>query len=306
VAQLHDGLIDPNLTAIYSSASHAECDERAFMLAAVGIGSTFDYDGSQYQLRVAHGDVPAARVHLGAYDTEQRAARSRRAAARMPAPQLHPGAWLGCVIYSAVLYGIALAVSNGLWRTDAFQRGELTAALVRSGEWWRAWTALTLHRDAEHLFANLGAGVWFGYLAARQVGVGTAWLLIVTGAAAANLFDAWFGPAAYDSVGASTAVFTALGLMAAHAWRTRRHLPQRWALRWAPLVAGLVLLGWFGTAGEGTDLVAHASGFAIGVLLGALVAQRSVDLALKHVPQWLSGLATLVSLLFAWAWALTG
>jgi rhomboid protease GluP len=293
------------LTTIFASASRAACDERALVLVAVGIGSQLDYDGLQYRLGVAPIDVPAARAQLGDYEAEQRAARSRTAAARAPAPRLHQGAWLGCAVYVAVLYGVALAVSDGLWRTDSFQQGELVAALVQSGEGWRAWTALTLHRDADHLFANLGAGVWFGWLAARQVGAGTAWLLIVSGAAAANLVDAWFGPSTYHSVGASTAVFTALGLTAAHAWRTRRQLPQRWALRWAPLIAGLVLLGWFGSAGEGTDLVAHAIGFAIGLVLGVVIATRTVDLALNRAPQWLTGLAALGSVLAAWAWALT-
>jgi membrane associated rhomboid family serine protease len=164
--------------------------------------------------------------------------------------------------------------------------------------------ALTLRWDGPHLVANLGAGVWFGYLAGRQLGAGTAWLLTVTGAAAANFFDAHFGPATYRSVGASTAVFTALGLIAAHSWRTRFHLPQRRALRWAPLIAGLVLLGWFGSAGEGTDLVAHALGFVSGCLLGALAALRTVEALLNRVPQWLAGLATLGSLALAWACAL--
>jgi rhomboid protease GluP len=294
------------LTTIFTASSRAACDERALVLTAVGIVCQLDYDGWQYQLGVAPGDVPAARAHLAAYEIERRTVNIHKAAASAaPAPRLHPGAWVGCVIYVAVLYGVARAVSDGLWRSDSFQQGELVAALVQSGEWWRGWTALTLHRDAEHLFANLGAGVWFGWLAARQVGVGTAWLLTVTGAAAANLIDARFGPSAYHSVGASTAVFTALGLTAAHAWRTRRHLPQRWALRWGPLVVGLVLLGWFGSAGEGTDLVAHAMGFAIGIALGALLATRAVELALNRVPQWLTGLAAVGSVLAAWAWALT-
>jgi membrane associated rhomboid family serine protease len=293
------------LTVVFTSASHAACDERAFMLAAVNIGSKLAGDGTQFWLSVANSDVPAARAHLRAYAAERRAASARTSAATAPAPRLHRGAWLGCVVYVAVLYGIALAVSDGLWRTDSFQQGELAATLVRSGQWWRAWTALTLHRDADHLFANLGAGVWFGYLAARQVGVGLSWLLIVTGAAAANLFNAALGPSTYLSVGASTAVFTALGLMAAHAWRTRRYLPQRWALRWAPLVGGLVLLGWFGSSGEGTDLVAHATGFVIGALLGIVVAKPAVDRALNRIPQWITGLAALGSVLVAWAWALT-
>jgi membrane associated rhomboid family serine protease len=289
-------------TEIYQSAERADCDERSLVLAAAGIASSIGFDGARFLLGVEPADVPGAVAQLHAYAMERRAAHI---AVAQPPARVHRGAWLGCVVYVVALFGIALAVSNGIWRVDAFERGELNAALVQSGQWWRAWTALTLHRDGAHLLANLGAGVWFGYLAARQLGAGMAWLLIVTGAAATNLFNAHFGPPDYRSVGASTAVFTALGLMAAHSWRSRYHLRQRWALRWAPLIAGVVLLGWFGSAGEGTDLIAHAVGFVGGCLLGASVATRSVAALLEPVPQWLSGLAALATLSIAWAYALS-
>src|SRR5205085_2405850 len=155
-----------------------------------------------------------------------------------------------------------------------------------------------------HLAANLGAGVWFGYLAGRQMGVGTAWLLTVTGAALANLLEGLTGPPEHQAVGASTAVFAALGAMSAHSWRERLQLPQRWARRWGPLVAGVILLGWTGSAGEGTDLVAHVAGFAVGAALGALAALPVVRAALDRTPQWLTGAAALGSVAIAWSCAL--
>jgi hypothetical protein len=45
----------------------------------------------------------------------------------------------------------------------------------------------------------------------------------------ANLIEATVAPASHRTVGASTAVFTALGLMAAHSWRIR--LPLRRSAR---------------------------------------------------------------------------
>jgi rhomboid protease GluP len=203
-----------------------------------------------------------------------------------------------------VLLCVALAISSGFWRPEAFENGALDAGLVQRGQWWRAWTALTLHLDANHIVANLGGGIWFGYLAARQLGSGMAWFLIVTGAALANWLEAVLGSALHRSVGASTAVFTALGLMAAHSWRTRLPLRLSWARRRAPLVAGAVLLGWLGTAGEGTDVVAHIMGFTVGCLFGAAAGLPAVARILLRVPQWLAGLAALASLAVAWAFAL--
>jgi membrane associated rhomboid family serine protease len=211
------------------------------------------------------------------------------------------------VVYAMVLLGVPWVMSNGLVRLDAFDLGELDAARVQAGQWWRAWTALTLHLDGPHLAANLGAGVWFGYLAARQMGSGLAWLLTVTGAAIANLLEGLLGPAEHRAVGASTAVFSALGAMSAYAWRERFALPQRWARRWGPLIAGVILLGWTGAGGEGTDVdvVAHLGGFAVGALLGATAALPRVQRLLERMPQPLSGGLALASLAIAWACALS-
>jgi membrane associated rhomboid family serine protease len=295
------GTMTEPVTEVFRSPYRADCHERAFMLSAVGISSAIEFDREGYRLSVDAESAAAALEHLHAYESERRMLRPRRSA---PRPAL-PHAWVGCALYVIVLIAVALAVANGWWRLDAFDVGELDAAQVQRGQWWRAWTALTLHLDGPHLLANLGAGVWFGYLAAAEIGSGTAWLLAVTGAALANITEGLLGPAEHRSVGASTAVFTALGLLVAHSWGLRLHLTQSWALRWAPLVAGAVLLGWFGSAGEGTDVVAHVLGFLMGCLLGAAAALPLVAKALARVPQWFAGVLTLLSLAIAWGCALT-
>jgi rhomboid protease GluP len=292
---------------VFRSYRRPACDERAFVLAAVGIAGTIHFDGLQFVLEVDVADAPRAQAQLAQYELERRPAPPPP-----PPPPVHPYAWVGCIVYVVTLATIGLAVSNGLWRLDAFDIGALDGGRVRAGQWWRAWTALTLHVDGAHLAANVGAGVWFCYLAAAQIGSGSAWLLIVTGAACANLIEALLGPPSHLSVGASTAVFTALGLLAAHSWALRSSYRQRWAVRWAPLVAGLVLLGWFGSGGGSEDsaapmqidIVAHAVGFAVGCLLGALAAQARARDMLARVPQWLSGLAALGSIVIAWCFAL--
>jgi len=289
------------LQAVYRSVSRAACNERALVLTAVNIASEVRYDGVEFLLCCSVADAPWAVAHLGQYDNENRPSSS--AGVRVVA-RWHPHAWIGVIAYAAVLIGVALAIANGWWRPEAFENGALTAATIREGQWWRAWTALTLHVDANHLVANLGGGIWFGYLAARQLGTGMAWFLIVTGAAVANLIEATVAPGSHRAVGASTAVFTALGLMAAHSWRIRLPMRLSAARRWAPLIAGVALLGWLGTAGENTDVVAHALGFAVGCLLGATAGRNRVQRFLDRVPQWLPAAGALASLALAWSFAL--
>ncbi len=284
---------------VYRSYRRRDCEDRAFMLGAVGIASTVIVGADRFSLEVAEPDAHRALAHLTQYEAE-----NRPSAPQPPAPPLHPNAWAGCVGYAAWLLGVAYVISNGLVRLDAFHTGELDAARVQAGQWWRAWTALTLHLSGPHLAANLGAGVWFGYLAGRQLGVGVAWLLIVAGGGMANLLEGLFGPPWHRSVGASTAVFTALGLMAAYTWRERLRLPQSWVQRWGPLVAGIVLLGWLGTAGKETDIMAHLLGFGIGVLLGAIAALPAVTRRLHDLRQWPAALAAMAIMAAAWILAL--
>jgi rhomboid protease GluP len=298
---------------IFRSARVAECNERAFMLYAVGIASAIARDGGEFVLLVDAADTVTASEHLRQYELE----RLNKPPPPPPPPKLHPHAWVGSLGYALVVIGVALAVSNGFWRLDAFDVGELNSGLVQKGQWWRVWTALTLHLDGAHLAANTVAGIWFGYLASRLIGVGNTWLLVVVGAGLANWIEAYFGPSKHLSVGASTAVFTALGLLSAYSWRTRLAYPQRWALRWGPLIAGVILLSWTGTggesldepgsggAGQSVDVLAHALGFAVGLGAGAVAAVAAAARVLDRVPQWLAGLLALIPLVLAWIRALS-
>jgi membrane associated rhomboid family serine protease len=100
-------------------------------------------------------------------------------------------------------------------------------------------------------------------------------------------------------------VFTVLGILAAYSWRTRLSYPLRLARRWSPLIAGVILLGWMGSEGEHTDVVAHVAGFVVGTVTGALVAIPRVHKLLMSVPQWATGAAALAIVAIAWTFALT-
>ncbi len=127
---------------------------------------------------------------------------------------------------------------------------------------------------------------------------------MLAAAGAANFVNAFIQPATHFSVGASTAVFATLGLLAAYAWRRRRGSGDRWAYRWAPLIAGVILLGFTGAGGERTDVLAHLTGFAMGAIAGAAHATWRVPRG--AVAQVVAAAAALAVVAVAWALALGG
>jgi rhomboid protease GluP len=290
----------PDMIEVFSAPGRAQCDDRAFMLSAVHIPSVVEAVSGGYVVRVPHAQAAFATHHLWQYEQEL---RSRP---RMPTTGTTswPNAWVGSALYVAVLVLAATMVVRGWGPLDMFARGTLDAAAVQAGQWWRAFTALTLHVDIVHLMMNLGAGTAIGYLASRQMGVGTAWVLTVLGAGLANFTEALLSVPAHQSVGASTAVFAALGLLAAHSWRIHGVHAKTSLRRRAPIIAGAALLGFLGTAGEGTNLVAHLFGFVYGAALGVLAAQPAVARWFARIPQWGYGVLALGAIGLSWFLAL--
>lgn len=184
---------------------------------------------------------------------------------------------------------------------DWFALGSADAGKMVDGQWWRAVTALTLHADLQHLASNLAIGGVLVILLCREVGSGLAWSLVLGSGILGNLVNAFLHSSGHISIGSSTAVFGAVGILASSSVvRHRRHLQRRWPL---PVAAGLALLAVMGTAGEHTDLGAHLFGFLCGMVLGA-VAEHLVGRFGRPGPA-LSGLLAIASaavVVFSW-WA---
>jgi membrane associated rhomboid family serine protease len=283
---------------VYTTHWRPACEERAFMLHAVGIASQVLAAGDHWRLVVASDDAPAAARQLRVYEREN---PGRRHAA-LPAEPLHRHAWLGAVSYGIVLVVVAYLAGVKAFAVDWLDAGTLHGALLGSGEPWRAVTALTLHFDVAHLLGNLGFGMFFGWLAAQLLGPGVAFGTAVLAASFANFVNGAVQDEWYVSGGASTVVFALLGLLAAYAWRRRAGARERWAYRWAPLIAGVFLLAFMGVGGERTDVAAHLGGFVAGGVGGALLAMRAArPLAWA---QWCTGVATLATVVAAWTLAL--
>lgn len=273
--------------------------ELALVLAAVGIRHELRTGQAGAEIWVDDQERPRAVDELRRYFGENLRLRSPRALPR------HAHAAWGAAAYAVILMSVSAAAVYGFAGRNWVGRGVLEADLLLRGEWWRAFTALTLHADAGHLFANLLFGVLFAYPAAQLVGVGVAWLAIVLGGGLAYALDALLAPPGHSVLGASTAVFVALGLASSFSWRRRAWKALTRMQRAAPLVAGVALLAFTGAGGERTDLLAHLLGFAVGALSGLALARLPLPVPGDNRSQrWAAAIA--VAVLFAsWAVALT-
>ncbi len=143
-------------------------------------------------------------------------------------------------------------------------------------------------------------------LAAQALGGGVAWLSIVVAGGAGNIINAWLQPPQHHAIGASTAVFGALGILVAlslYHWRRRSGGVIR---RWSPLIGGFVLLAYTGMGGERTDVLAHVTGLVAGLAVGAGMGLVPIDVLRKPSNQLVAAVLAVLILVLAWAIALTG
>ena len=282
---------------IYRSTSERSCREHALVLQAAGIAHEVGREANGFSILVAPADEERSRAEVGAYLLENHDWSSVR-----PAIAQRSNGWTGVLGFATVLLVVAVLQQRHSFGVDWLETGKTHAGLIRQGQWWRTVTALSLHADLGHLLANLVIGGLVGLFSGQSLGSGLAWFGILIAGASGNFVNAWVRSAHHTSVGSSTAVFAALGILAANAWRQRRTLRISSLERWAPLVGGVLLLGYLGTGGGRTDVAAHVFGFLCGALLGA-VSGRLGD-AFTPQAQFLYGLAAVSTLGVAWALAL--
>ncbi|MFO1046534.1 MAG: rhomboid family intramembrane serine protease [Geminicoccaceae bacterium] len=286
------------LEEVGRAGSLREADQLALVLAAMGIASRLVRSGAGVVLWTAAADAAAARRQLAAYEREN-ALRPVRSVPARPGRE----AWQGAAVYALLLLLIFGAQRRDLGSLGWLDAGAAQAGLIRAGEWWRTVTALTLHVDHGHLLGNLLAGAVIGTLAAQLLGQGLAWLAILLAGASGNLLAALLRDPDHAAIGASTAVFAALGIVSAYT-RQRRWLERHLRLRrLAPLGAGVLLLAYLGFGGERTDVGAHITGFVVGLAAGWSLARWWQLVPRGPRAQWAYGGLALALVAAAWGLA---
>jgi rhomboid protease GluP len=219
--------------------------------------------GSRFRLLVEPSELNAVRGELACFDRESLGwpPPPPPGAAARPVEAATPLLWALAVM--------AVYWCQARWPGRLEDLGSLDSrALFDRGEWWRPATALFLHADLGHLVSNVLCGTFAFSAALSTIGRRRGWLLLALASVTGNLAIAALNyPGPYRSLGASTAIFAALGLLTGRAIRAVRR-SRRWQAVFAPLAAGITLLGLFGAGGIDVDVGAHATGFAAGLIWG--------------------------------------
>ncbi len=253
----------------------------------------------RFALQVREAELAAAARVLALYDEENRPRRKPEARPLEVAPLALEGA----VVALLAMAGFYLRTGPRDAGTVWFQQGSADAARIAAGEGWRTLTALSLHADAAHLIANLVFGSFFLTLAGRIFGPGVALAAVVLAGALGNATNALLRSGEHVSVGASTAVFAAVGLLCGAGLVVRRRRGEGLRRGLLPVAGGLGILAMLGSGGGRVDVFAHLFGFVMGIPLGTLLL-----LALRRPPgpllQLASAAAASASLVLAWRLAL--
>jgi membrane associated rhomboid family serine protease len=156
-------------------------------------------------------------------------------------------------------------------RSENFREaGMMNSGAVSRGEWWRLFTAISLHADAGHLASNAGIGFVLLGLTMGRFGTGVGLLAAYVAGTGGNVASWLVSQHGHQSLGASGMVMGCLGLLAAQSVPLLKRDAKSLKSVLAGLAGGLMLFVLMGLS-PGTDVAAHFGGFLAGVFLGTLL-----------------------------------
>jgi rhomboid protease GluP len=279
--------------------SEDKINEWALVLSSSYIPYSINEENGKWKISVAASYVERAERILEEYERENRKF--------LPEPSESS---VGGKPYSGIIVSFLLLVIFILMKlvdTDGFlyQIGSASASRIVKGELWRTVTALSLHADLIHVLSNSFSCWVFCTAVIRLYGFGLGWFLVLIAGATGNLITALVYRTGHVSIGASTAIFGALGLLGA--WRCtfgKKH----WLLKkktWIYIAGVVALIAVLGT-GKNVDLLAHLMGVITGVIFGFLGARKIRAPALDVTPTFQLTMAAVsaVCVILSWICAL--
>lgn len=283
-------------TSVEFSRSRTAILDLELVLIAVGLETRIQRSFLGWRLYTPATQSQTARRHLRLYKLENQ---------EKTIPDTNPfeieKGTLGVIGYLAVIW--CFFVADGALGSYLTRAGALYAVSIQDGAWWSAVTALTLHDGIGHIVSNSVFGGLMALIAGRYFGSGFAWLLILLAATIANVVNGYLRPDDFAAIGASTANFASLGLVAGYVGRHRQIGFTSVKVYLAPMVGAFAILVFIGFGGARVDTLGHALGLFVGIGVGLLIARMNMRW-LGRTGQYLAISIVVLVLLASWALAL--
>ena len=256
-------------------------EEILLVLAAEGIAATLEPANGGAMIMIDDADAAGAeRILTDEYPEGVIAAAAARVAekaaarARLAGPDTDrwfgPGSWVLFAL-AAVCIGVFLAeerAGGSEVRAVLLRFGASRPAHVRTGEWWRFFTALFVHIGPRHLLGNMATLLVLGPALVAALGPWRFLTVYLVAGVAGNALSYQVTPPDVVSAGASGAILGVLGALGGQRLRFAASARYR---GWQVVAALLAYLAVAVGAEPGVDTMAHLGGLAAGLVLGLLI-----------------------------------
>lgn len=251
-----------DLHIIYFKVSAKKANLILLILASQNINAQTQKNEGYFDILVAESQAEAALSAVHTYDMENRFSRIRHQIQSIPVSSFFsPAAFvimgILCAIHAAGIY-------YGTQEMLILKYGA-SALYILQGENYRAVTALFFHADVQHVLGNMAGILIFAAPVIRILGYGTGPFTLLFCGTTGNLMNAHLFRTAHLSIGASTAIMAAAGLLCAFQVISKGSVFKLKNLM--SIFAGAILVALF-SQGENTDVWAHIFGFLSGLITG--------------------------------------
>lgn len=278
-----------------TTRSRYQAELWSLVLLSAGIAHVTEHPAPDYVVMVDRSQAERAGLEINSFELENQHWPPPKNQGAVADPAVRPPT----VLLMGGLMAFYLVTGPFSQGSEWFRVGAVNSrAILEGGEWWRLVTALTLHSDPVHLLGNVCIGGLVIHFLCQMFGTGRGWFMVMLAGMLANLANVIARGPGHISVGFSTAVFAAVGLLCGGQMKL---LNLRSLL--LPVGAGVALLAMLGSSGERTDLGAHLWGLVVGLIMGAI--WHWLDSHLNLGRRWgKQGYLLVFTLLFVWlAWA---
>jgi rhomboid protease GluP len=288
--------MEPSTTLI-SATSRSQAMDWSLVLASQDISCIIRHaaEENQWGLEIAASDHGRASAAIRQYQWENRGWKWRQPLS-WPGGTFHWGGLIWCLL-------LVLLHATATQYPRLASAGVLDSAAVRTGEWWRLFTAMTLHADTGHLVSNITTGLVLFGLAMARYGAGVGLLAAYLAGLGGNLFGLWLYLDPYRGLGASGMVMGALGLVAAQSLAPASARPRPLKIALGGLLGGVMLFLLLGTNPQ-SDLVAHLGGFGAGCGLGSVLVWTTTAGQPATRVNFSAGLLLAAAVIYTWRLAL--